>query len=201
MFSKHLQDERKGATTSPSTRSSRGTPSSSDQRGKRAAVVLLRSSSKKPRPSSSDFPPATLLATLLPTSSPLPRDLGTGPSKSPSFPTGGVYNHLTLSLEKDGAPGRAVDILKGALSSEDRRFMSSLPTKDLDLMLTLVDCAEGRDLVALLGGPSQGEVSTKKLEDRVERLLGEVTKMNDSMKEPVGRYQQAEKEVKDCSER
>ncbi|KAL0448215.1 UNVERIFIED_CONTAM: hypothetical protein Slati_1949400 [Sesamum latifolium] len=55
MFSKHLRDEHRGAQTLPATRSSKGTPSSSDQKGKRAAPTLPVSSSKRSRPSSSAF--------------------------------------------------------------------------------------------------------------------------------------------------
>ncbi|KAL0297941.1 UNVERIFIED_CONTAM: hypothetical protein Sangu_2461800 [Sesamum angustifolium] len=54
MFTKHLSDEHQAPTTPLATRSSRGTPSSSDQRGKRPAAALLGSSSKKSRPSSFD---------------------------------------------------------------------------------------------------------------------------------------------------
>ncbi|KAL0410720.1 UNVERIFIED_CONTAM: hypothetical protein Slati_3661700 [Sesamum latifolium] len=43
---------------------------------------------------------------------------------------------------------------------------------------------------------TQGDVHKRKLEDRVERLLEEVTKLKDSRKEVVGRYQQAKREVK-----
>ncbi|KAL0282198.1 UNVERIFIED_CONTAM: hypothetical protein Sangu_2963400 [Sesamum angustifolium] len=57
MFSKHLKDEHRAATTPPAIRSSKGTPSSSDQRGKRSAATLPGSSSKKLRPSPSAFPP------------------------------------------------------------------------------------------------------------------------------------------------
>ncbi|KAL0449401.1 UNVERIFIED_CONTAM: hypothetical protein Slati_1496500 [Sesamum latifolium] len=44
--------------------------------------------------------------------------------------------------------------------------------------------------------PCSGEASKKKLEDRVEHLLGEVVELKESKKEAMGRYQQAEKEVK-----
>ncbi|KAL0378850.1 UNVERIFIED_CONTAM: hypothetical protein Sradi_3190500 [Sesamum radiatum] len=49
-----------------------------------------------------------------------------------------VYTHLMRSLEKDGAPGRAADILKGALLAGDKRLLFSLSSKDLDQMLTFV---------------------------------------------------------------
>ncbi|KAL0324769.1 UNVERIFIED_CONTAM: hypothetical protein Sradi_5046200 [Sesamum radiatum] len=70
--------------------------------------------------------------------------------------------------------------------------MSSLSQEDLG------GCLERGDLVA----PSQEswprhreDVYKKRQEDRVERLLGDVTKLKDLKKEAVVRYQ-AEKEVK-----
>ncbi|KAL0329190.1 UNVERIFIED_CONTAM: hypothetical protein Sradi_4905700 [Sesamum radiatum] len=56
--SKHVRDEHRAATTPPATRSSKGTPFSNDQRGKRSAAALLGSSSKKPRPNPSALPPS-----------------------------------------------------------------------------------------------------------------------------------------------
>ncbi|KAL0355582.1 UNVERIFIED_CONTAM: hypothetical protein Sradi_4005100 [Sesamum radiatum] len=55
MFSKYLRDEHSAALTPPATRFSRGTPSSSDQKRKRAAPALPVSSSKRSKPSSSTF--------------------------------------------------------------------------------------------------------------------------------------------------
>ncbi|KAL0405719.1 UNVERIFIED_CONTAM: hypothetical protein Slati_3885800 [Sesamum latifolium] len=43
-----------------------------------------------------------------------------------------------LSLEKDGAPGHSTDLLKGSLTSGDRKPISSFASEDLDHMLTLV---------------------------------------------------------------
>ncbi|KAL0344712.1 UNVERIFIED_CONTAM: hypothetical protein Sradi_4302500 [Sesamum radiatum] len=60
----------------------------------------------------------------------------------------------------------------------------------------LSDYAERRHLVAPTRGTKPGRGFTKKLEDRVERLLKEVAKLKDSRKEAVERYQQAEKKVK-----
>ncbi|KAL0412325.1 UNVERIFIED_CONTAM: hypothetical protein Sradi_1434200 [Sesamum radiatum] len=121
--------------TPPATRSSRGTPSSSDQRGKRATPALPGSSSKRLKPSPSALPSSSVRHVPPP---PPPRDLGAGPSKSPPSCAGEVYTHLMLSLEKEGAPGCAADILKGTLSTGDKRLLSSLSSEDLDQMLTLV---------------------------------------------------------------
>ncbi|KAL0430802.1 UNVERIFIED_CONTAM: hypothetical protein Sradi_0706200 [Sesamum radiatum] len=127
---KHLKYEHKDATTPPATRSSKGTPSSSDLRGKRDAIALPGSSSKKLRPSSFGLPPSSSACHT--STPPLPRDLGAGSSKSPSSPRGGVYNHLILSLENDGVPSRVTEVLKGIPSSEDKRLMSSLSSENLD---------------------------------------------------------------------
>ncbi|KAL0447929.1 UNVERIFIED_CONTAM: hypothetical protein Slati_1920800 [Sesamum latifolium] len=142
------------------------------------------------------FLPVALSASLLP-HLPLPLLLGIGSLRFPSSPAGRLYNHLMLSSEKEGASARATNILKVALSPEDRRLMSSLSSEDLDRMLTLV-LAKGKILSRPPGESSQaqGDVHMRKLEGRVERLLGEVAKVKDSRKVAVGRYQQAEREVK-----
>ncbi|KAL0427465.1 UNVERIFIED_CONTAM: hypothetical protein Slati_2921300 [Sesamum latifolium] len=188
MFSKHLKDEHRDATTPPTTRSSKGTPSSSDPRGKRAASAMLGSFSKKPRPSSSGLPPsrsARHISTAPPPPLP-PTNQCARSSRSPSSPArGGVYNHSMLSLEKDGVPGRVMEVLKGAPSSEDKRLMSSLSSEDLDRMLSLVlvkaTMLRGEILSRPPGEPShaQGEAYKKKLEDRVECLLGEVAELKE----------------------
>ncbi|KAL0395103.1 UNVERIFIED_CONTAM: hypothetical protein Slati_4476500 [Sesamum latifolium] len=114
MFTKHLRDEHRVALTPSATRSSKGTPSSSDQKGKRAAPTFPVSSSKRSKPSSSAFlRSSSARPTSTPPAPPLPKDLGIGSSKSPSSSAGEVYTHLMLSLEKDGAPGRAADLMKG----------------------------------------------------------------------------------------
>ncbi|KAL0345616.1 UNVERIFIED_CONTAM: hypothetical protein Sradi_4392900 [Sesamum radiatum] len=106
MFSKHLRDEHRAYLTPLATRSSRGTPSSSDQKGKRAALALPVFSLKRSKPSSSAFlHSSSALPTSTPPPPPLPRDLGVGSSKSPPSSAGEVYTHLMLSLENDGAPG------------------------------------------------------------------------------------------------
>ncbi|KAL0453760.1 UNVERIFIED_CONTAM: hypothetical protein Slati_1354100 [Sesamum latifolium] len=139
MFSKYLRDEHRAALTPPATRFSRGTPSSSDQRGKQTAPALSGSSSKRSKPSSSAFlrNSSTRLISTPPPPPPL-RDLGAGSSKSPPSSSEEVYTHLMLSLVKDGAPGRAADIVKGALPAGDKRLLSFLSSEDLDQMLTLV---------------------------------------------------------------
>ncbi|KAL0386043.1 UNVERIFIED_CONTAM: hypothetical protein Sradi_2998600, partial [Sesamum radiatum] len=70
---------------------------------KDGSSAFLHSSSA--RPTSTPPPP------------PLPKDMGVGSSKSPPSSAGEVYTHLMLSLEKDGALGRAADLMKGALPS------------------------------------------------------------------------------------
>ncbi|KAL0324777.1 UNVERIFIED_CONTAM: hypothetical protein Sradi_5047000 [Sesamum radiatum] len=139
MFNKHLRDEDRVATTLPTTRSLKGTPSSSNQRGKCSAAALPGSSSKKSRPSPSALPPSgfTHFTSTLP---PLhPRDLGIGSLRSSSSSLANwLYILLMLSLEMEGAFAQAADILKWALSSEDWRLMSSLSQEDLGRMLTLV---------------------------------------------------------------
>ncbi|KAL0412190.1 UNVERIFIED_CONTAM: hypothetical protein Slati_3808700 [Sesamum latifolium] len=89
MFGKHLKDEHRDATTPSATKSLKGIPSSNDQRGKCAASALPGSSSKKPRSGSSCLPPSSF-ARHTSTPPPPSRDLGTGSSKSPSSPVGGV---------------------------------------------------------------------------------------------------------------
>ncbi|KAL0451410.1 UNVERIFIED_CONTAM: hypothetical protein Slati_1119100 [Sesamum latifolium] len=89
-----------------------------------------------------------------------------------------------LSQEKEGASSRVEDILKGAFSPADKRLMSSLSSEDLDRMLTLVltkvNLFTRGEILSRPPGESpqaQGDVHKKKLEDRVEHLLGEVTKL------------------------
>ncbi|KAL0458613.1 UNVERIFIED_CONTAM: hypothetical protein Slati_0488500 [Sesamum latifolium] len=104
-----------------------------------------------------------------------------------------------LSQEKEGPSSRAIDILKGTVPPADKRLMSSLSWEDLDRMLSLVlvkaAALKGELLSRPLGEPAHvhGDAHRKKLEDQVERLLGEVTKRRDAKKEAVGRYQQAER--------
>ncbi|KAL0289108.1 UNVERIFIED_CONTAM: hypothetical protein Sangu_2628000, partial [Sesamum angustifolium] len=129
---KHLRDEQKAATIPPATRFSKGTPSSSDQRAKRSAAALPGSSSKKRMPSSSALPPSSSAFYFYSTPPPL-IDLSVGSLRSSSR-VWGLYNHLMPSLEKEGASAQAVDILKGALSFEDWRLMSSLSLEDLGRM-------------------------------------------------------------------
>ncbi|KAL0293877.1 UNVERIFIED_CONTAM: hypothetical protein Sradi_6915100 [Sesamum radiatum] len=180
------------ALTPPATRSSRGTASSSNQRGKRAAPALPGSSSKRLKPSPSA--PRSNSARQVPHLPP-PRDLGAGPSKLPPSSTGEVYAHLMLFLEKDRAPGRAADILKGALSSRDKRLLSSLSPEDLDQMLTLVLAKVFSTGIHTEGGKlrfrgldrSQGEVIVRGLEDKVERLHGEVDALKAVKKEAGAR--------------
>ncbi|KAL0373899.1 UNVERIFIED_CONTAM: hypothetical protein Sradi_3305600 [Sesamum radiatum] len=85
MFSKYLRDEHRAALTTLATRSSKGTPSSNDQRGKRTAPALLGSSSKRLKPSPS-APRSSSVRHIPPP--PPPRDLGAEPSKSPPSSTG-----------------------------------------------------------------------------------------------------------------
>ncbi|KAL0405627.1 UNVERIFIED_CONTAM: hypothetical protein Slati_3876600 [Sesamum latifolium] len=133
MFSKYLRDEHRAALTPPATRSSRGTSFSSDQRGKRPAPALPGSSSKRSKPSSSAFLHSSSTRPVsTPSPPPPPRDLGARSSKSPPSSSGEVYTHLMLSLEKEEAPGRAADIMKGALPTGDKRLLSSLSSEDLD---------------------------------------------------------------------
>ncbi|KAL0446085.1 UNVERIFIED_CONTAM: hypothetical protein Slati_1736400 [Sesamum latifolium] len=204
MFSKHLRDEHRTAQTPPVTRSSRGTPSSSDQKGKRVAPALPGSSSKRSRPSSSAFLRSSSARPIsTPPPPPLLKDLGVGSAKSPSSSVGEVYTHLMLSLEKDGAPGRAADLMLGALPSGDKRLMSSLSSEDLDHMLTLIlakvySFIRGESLSRASGGSSraQGEAFLKKFEDKVEHLQEEVNDLKEAKKESMAKYQKAEKEVK-----
>ncbi|KAL0355609.1 UNVERIFIED_CONTAM: hypothetical protein Sradi_4007800 [Sesamum radiatum] len=99
-----------------------------------------------------------------------------------------------LSQEKDGASSRAIDTLKGTLSLGDKLLMSSLSSDDLDKMLLYWPRGE------LLSRPPgefaqvQGDALKRKLEDRVHRLLREVTKLWEAKKEAVGWYQQTERE-------
>ncbi|KAL0387714.1 UNVERIFIED_CONTAM: hypothetical protein Sradi_2653200 [Sesamum radiatum] len=84
MFSKHLRDEHRAATTRPATRSSKWTLSSNDQRGKRSAAALFGSSSKKPRPSPAALPPSGFACFTSTPTPPPPRDLGVGSLRSSS---------------------------------------------------------------------------------------------------------------------
>ncbi|KAL0447955.1 UNVERIFIED_CONTAM: hypothetical protein Slati_1923400 [Sesamum latifolium] len=72
------------------------------------------------------------------------------------------------------------------------------PGQDVILGIGQGSCPGGELLSRFLGelAQVQGDVHKKKLEDQVERLLGEVTKLRDTKNEAVGRYQQAEREVK-----
>ncbi|KAL0394943.1 UNVERIFIED_CONTAM: hypothetical protein Slati_4460500 [Sesamum latifolium] len=158
-------------------------------RSKPSSSAFLRSSSA--RPTSTPPPP------------PFPRDLGVGSSKSPPSSAGEVYTHLMLFLEKDGAPGRAADLMKGALPVGNMRLMSSLSSEDLDHMLTLVlanvhSFTRRESLSRASGGPgrSQGDAFARKLEEKVDRLQGEVDDLKEAKKEAMARYQKAEKEVK-----
>ncbi|KAL0281696.1 UNVERIFIED_CONTAM: hypothetical protein Sradi_7296300 [Sesamum radiatum] len=84
-----------------------------------------------------------------------------------------------LSLENDGAPRCATDLMKGALPLGDRRLMSSLSLEDLDHMLTLVltkvpSFTRRESLSRASGGSgrSKGEASVRKLEEKVDHLQG-----------------------------
>ncbi|KAL0447956.1 UNVERIFIED_CONTAM: hypothetical protein Slati_1923500 [Sesamum latifolium] len=88
MFSKLLLDEHRAATTPSTTRSSRGTPSSSEKRGKHPTAALPRPSSKRSRPSSSTVPPNGFTRHTSTPPPPHPRDLGSGSLKSPPSLTG-----------------------------------------------------------------------------------------------------------------
>ncbi|KAL0286460.1 UNVERIFIED_CONTAM: hypothetical protein Sradi_7147600 [Sesamum radiatum] len=123
-------DEAQGRRTPPATMSSMGTRLPAIRGENALTAALLGLPLMKPRPSSSALPPVARLA-LLSTPPPPPKDQGVRSSKSPSYPVGGLYNHLMLSLEMDSASARVTGILKGSLL-EDRRLMSSLSLEDLN---------------------------------------------------------------------
>ncbi|KAL0433380.1 UNVERIFIED_CONTAM: hypothetical protein Slati_2672300 [Sesamum latifolium] len=67
-------------------------------------------------------PPLFLLVALhgmLPLLPPPPRDLRSGQFRSLSSPASGLYDHLMITQEKEGASSRAAEILKGTLTSGD----------------------------------------------------------------------------------
>ncbi|KAL0433445.1 UNVERIFIED_CONTAM: hypothetical protein Slati_2678800 [Sesamum latifolium] len=121
MFSKYLRDEHRAALTHPATRSSRGTPSSSDQR---ALPSCFHSSST----SSSKRPRCGIIQV------------------SAFFFRGGVYTLDAILREGWGLRAR-VDVMKGALPAGDKRLLSSLSFEDLDRMLTLV-LTKGREFIS-----------------------------------------------------
>ncbi|KAK4403044.1 11S globulin subunit beta [Sesamum angolense] len=90
---------------------------------------------------------------------------------------------------------------RGLLGTRGNRplgSVSSPPPPLVDFGVGQGGCPKGGDHVAPSRriGPGAGGFHKKKLEDRVERLLGDIAKLKDLKKKAVGRYQQVEKEVK-----
>ncbi|KAL0411360.1 UNVERIFIED_CONTAM: hypothetical protein Slati_3725700 [Sesamum latifolium] len=191
IFGKLLRNQSgKRERGTPPPRSLRGTPSSSESKGKRPASasaspgIALSGSSKKSCMSSLSTPP--LSSTKPPSRLPPPPALKdeTGvPLKYSRAPSDCLQSLQSLDVEPEGNFSLVGHLMRGVLSSSDRQLLAPLSQEELEGIASSF---------LLKGTPSmpQSEAQWQKLEDKVDHLNTDMAKLKEEKKEVVTRNQQ-----------